>query len=469
MKKINYERLKNIHLVGIGGCGVSAIGKILHQMGYHVSGSDLKENSNTIRLRDLGITIYLRHKKSNLRSADLVVVSSSIPDNNPELLSAKAADIPIIKRAQMLSFILKKHKCAIGIAGTHGKTTTTSMISKILLENSLDPTFLIGGETDYVDGNARLGNLQYAVAEADESDGSFLELEPNIGVVTNVEQDHMEYFRNESNLFQHFVDFAEKIKEKNGLLIMSDHPNCTKIFSKIDLKKITYGFSQKETFSARDFEFKEGVSKFSVLYKEKVLGNVALSVPGEQNISNALAAIAIGLEVGIPFESIASVLQTYLSVKRRFQIIGEVDGVMVVDDYAHHPTEVRATLSAARLNYKEQNRRIIAVFQPHRYSRTFWLAEDFAKSFSQADLVVITDIYSAGEAPIPNVSGKMISDKMEDKKNVIFIPKKEKIAEHLLPVLRSNDMVLTLGAGDIFNVGKELLSRLKIRHETSSK
>lgn len=466
MRKLNLDRIKNIHLMGIGGCGVSAIGKILHEMGYHVTGSDLKENSNTIRLRDMGIKIYLKHKESNLRGADLVVYSSAIAQDNPEFLAAKSLDIPIMRRAQMLAYILKKHKTAIGVSGTHGKTTTTSMIAKILLDNNFDPTFLIGGETDYVDGNARLGNLGYAVAEADESDGSFLELSPQIGIITNIEPDHMEYFKDQKSLFGHFFSFAQKVKEENGTIIMSDHPNCAKVLAGLDVKKITYGFSAEQDLSASGFEFNSGSTKFNVSHKGKKLGEAIIAVPGEQNISNSLAAIAVGLEAGISFKSIVSALQSYLSVKRRFQIIGEVDEIMIVDDYAHHPTEVEVTLHASRLNYP--NRRLVVVFQPHRYTRTLWQADNFAKAFGQADLVVITDIYSAGEPPIPNVSGKTIADKIEDQDRVSYIPKKEQIAEYLLSRLQAKDIVLTMGAGDVYNVGKELFSRLKMKHEKTS-
>lgn len=469
MRKINLDRIKNVHLVGIGGCGVSAIGKILHEMGYQVTGSDLKENSNTIRLRDLGIQVFLKHKESNLRSADLVVVSSAIPKDNPELESARSSGIPIIRRAEMLSFILKKHKIAIGVAGTHGKTTTTSMISKILLENKMDPTFMIGGETDYVDGNARLGNLQYAVAEADESDGSFLDLDPQIGIITNIEADHMEYFRSESNLFNHFKNFAKKIKDKDGYIICSDHPNCKKVLKDIDVRKISYGFSDQEDYCAKDIKFIDGGSRFKVYHKNQELGGVMLSVPGTQNISNAMAGIVLGLKLGLSFEAIASVLQTYLSVRRRFQIIGEIDNILIVDDYAHHPTEIDVTLNAARVCYQNSKKRIIAIFQPHRYSRTYWLSSDFAASFNEADLVIITDVYSAGEKPIPNVSGKLISDKILDRSKVLYVPKKENISELLLPQLKPDDIVLTLGAGDIHTVGKELLARLRMKNEEESK
>ncbi|MFC1496626.1 UDP-N-acetylmuramate--L-alanine ligase [Candidatus Margulisiibacteriota bacterium] len=468
MKNINIERLKNIHLIGIGGCGMSAIGKILHELKNKISGSDIKENSNTIRLRDLGVKIFLKHLPANLRGIDLVVISSAIKDDNQELQAAHEQGIPVIKRAQMLSFILNKQKIGIGVSGTHGKTTTTSMIAKVLLDNNLDPTFLIGGETDYVDGNARLGKGPYAVAEADESDGSFLELEPDVGIVTNVEQDHMEYFKSESNLFTHFTKFVEKLNANKGILITSDHPNCKKLFKDTEIHKITYGFNSDCDFSASDLSYSDGGSKFTVNYKDEVLGEATLAVPGKQNISNSLAAIAMGMEAGINFESIISVLQSYKGVKRRFQLIGEVDDILIIDDYAHHPTEIIATLKAARLSYQNPKRRIIGIFQPHRYTRTFRFAADFARAFGEADITILTDVYSAGEIPIPNVSGKTIYSKVKDKSSTVYIPKKGKIVEYILEHVEANDMVLTMGAGDIYSVGKELLARLKMKHETAT-
>lgn len=462
MQRADIERYKNIYLIGIGGCGVSAIAKILHQMGFKVSGSDIKESSNTMRLKDLGIKVFIEHNPSNLRDANLVVYSSAIAKTNIEYHEAVAKNLPIIKRAEMLSWIMDRFKHRIAVAGTHGKTTTTSMISKILYDGGLDPTYLIGGETDYVDGNARLGKGDYSVAEADESDGSFLELNPSISILTNIEPDHMEYFGTVDNLHKIFFEFVEKT-QKDGLLIAGiDSEASATIAAKTSLKKITYSINSDADFTANKFYFDKNGSSFNVFYKGKKLGEMRLSVPGEQNVSNSLAAIAVGLEAGIPFASIVSILNSFNGAKRRFQFIGEVDGITIVDDYAHHPTEVKATLRAAKLGWGEDHR-IVAIFQPHRYSRTLNLFNQFGEAFVDADLLVLTEIYSAGEAPIQNVDGKLISKEVEKHQDVLYIQRKERIPEILMKTLKSGDMVITMGAGDIHTVGKELLSRLKIK------
>ena len=452
-------------MIGIGGCGVSAIGKILYQLGYKVSGSDLKENSNTMRLKDLGVKIFIGHDAVQIREADLVVYSSAVPKDNVELKEALAKKIPILKRAEMLSYIMNRHKKRIAVAGTHGKTTTTSMIAKILLEAGLDPTFLIGGETDYVDGNARLGQGEYAVAEADESDGSFLELTPNISIVTNIEPDHMEYFGTYENLLKIFEEFIARL-EKDGVLILGiDNPQIRSLLSKISNSRVTYGFSSDADLRALNLSFGGMGTRFDVYYKGKLLGEARLGVPGEQNVQNFLASLAVGIQAGLPFPQVVSILRSFNGAKRRFQIIGEVGGVIVIDDYAHHPTEIKATLRAARMAWDEE-KRLIAVFQPHRYTRTFHLAKQFGEAFPDADLTILTDIYSAGEPPIANVDGKTIAMEVEKYKEVIYIPRKERIAEYLPTILKPGDVVLVMGAGDINTICKEILSRLKIKDET---
>lgn len=463
MQKPAIERLKNIYLIGIGGCGVSAIGKILHLLGFKVSGSDLKESSNTIRLRDMGVKVYFGHQASNVRNADLVVYSSAIDKTNAELAEAISKQIPIMKRAEMLSWIMNRFKYRIAVAGTHGKTTTTSMIAKILYDAKLDPTYLIGAETDFVDGNARLGKGEYAVAEADESDGSFLELNPNITVVTNIEPDHMEYFGTQEKLKSTFEEFIAKT-DCDGLVVIGiDSPISAEIAKSITHRKITYGLNSPEAeIRAKNFDFKSNVTTFEVMRKEKKLGDISIPIPGEQNISNTLAAVAVGLEAGVSFANIASFLHSFTGAKRRFQVLGEVDGIKVIDDYAHHPTEIKATLRAAKLGWGADHR-IVAVFQPHRYTRTLALFNQFGEAFQDADLVILTDIYSAGEPPIKNVNGKLIVNEVEKHQSVVYVPRKERIPEILLKNIKPNDMVLIMGAGDINTVGRELLSRLKIK------
>ena len=465
MTLIDIGRFKKIFLIGIGGCGVSAIGKILHQMGFEVSGSDVKESSNTIRLRDLGIKVFIEHDASHLRDADLVVYSSAVSKDNVEYAEAIAKGIPIIRRAEMLSWIMNRYKARIAVAGTHGKPTTTSMIAKILYDGGLDPAYMIGGETDYVDGNARMGKGVYSVAEADESDGSFLELDPTVTVVTNIEPDHMEYFGTVDNLNNVFEQFVNKT-DKDGLLVIGiDSPETYKISKETSLRTITYGKHPESDVQAENFSFDVNGSVFNVIYKGKNMGEMRLSVPGEQNIVNSLAAIIVGIEAGVPFASIVSILKSFTGAKRRFQIIGEVNGIMVVDDYAHHPTEIKATLKAAKMGWGSE-RRIVSVFQPHRYTRTLNLFSQFGEAFIDSDLVILTDIYSAGETPIPNVDGKLIANEVTKcQKDVLYIPRKEKIAEMLSKNLKRKDMVLIMGAGDINTVAKELLSRLKIKSE----
>jgi UDP-N-acetylmuramate--alanine ligase len=455
---------KNIFLVGIGGCGVSAIGKVLHQMGYKVSGSDLKESGNTIRLKDLGVKVHIPHDANNVRDADFLVYSSAVAKDNPELAEAESRGIPIVRRAEMLSWVMNRFPHRVAVAGTHGKTTTTSMIAKLLFEGGMDPTYLVGGETDSVDGNARLGKGGWAVAEADESDGSFLELNPTISIVTNIEPDHMEYFGSIENLFKVFEEFIEKLTPDGLLVIGIDNPGCQSLLGKINRKRITYGLSPEAEVVASNLAFDGTSTRFDVHYKGKPLGEVRLTIPGEQNVVNSLAALIVGMEAGLSFGNLANVLHSFSGAKRRFQIIGEVGGVTVIDDYAHHPTEIAATLKAARLSWNG-DRRIISVFQPHRFTRTFYLAEQFGTAFNDADLVILTDIYSAGETPIPGVDGKMMVDQVERHKEVLYLPRKERIPEYLLKIVKPNDVVITMGAGDINTVGRELLSRLKLKHE----
>ena len=315
-----------------------------------------------------------------------------------------------------------------------------------------------------MDGKARLGKGGWAVAEADESDGSFLELNPTISIVTNIEPDHMEYFGSVENLFKVFEDFVNKLTPDGLLVIGIDDPGCRSLLGKVNRKKVTYGLSPEAEVVASNLAFDGTSTRFDVHYKGKPLGEVRLTIPGEQNVVNSLAALIVGMEAGLSFGNLANILHSFSGAKRRFQIIGEVGGVTVIDDYAHHPTEIAATLKAARLSWNG-DRRIISVFQPHRYTRTFYLAEQFGTAFNDADLVILTDIYSAGETPIPGVDGKMMVDQVERHKEVLYLPRKERIPEYLLKIVKPNDVVITMGAGDINTVGRELLSRLKLKHE----
>ncbi len=468
MKQFDMSRIKNIHMMGIGGCGVGAIAKILLEMGYKVSGSDVKESANTIRLKEMGAHIFFQHAPSNVREADIVVYSSAINKDNPELAEAHAKQIKCITRAEMLSWILSQSKVPIAIAGTHGKTTTTSMTSLVFDKCGCKPTFLIGGETNDVGGNARLGSGKYAIAEADESDSSFLFLKPKVSVITNIEADHLDHYSGIEKIIETFIEFANLLPKDGKLVICSDNENNNLILKKIDThaKIITYGFGEQAEIRAKNMSFGESSVKFEVLRDGKSLGEVKLNVPGHHNVENSLATIAVGLGEGLDFMSINTSLRCFTGVRRRFQLIGKVSGVLIYDDYGHHPTEILATLKAARQSWASV-KRIICVFQPHRYSRTMHLKEEFGKAFPSADLVITTDIYAAGEAPIAGISGETIFDEVKKNKgdNVLYIPKKQDISNYLIENAREGDLVITMGAGDINVIGKELYSRLREKHK----
>lgn len=460
MPDLEMERIRNIHLVGIGGCGMSGIAKVLHEMGYKVSGSDIREGPNTIRLRDLGVKTYIGHDPQNIRDTDLLVFSSAVTPENSELQEAAAKEIPIIKRAEMLSWIMDQSQTKIAVAGTHGKTTISAMVAKVLDFGRFSPTFFIGCDMDYVEGNARLGAGRFAVAEADESDSSFLFLSPTVEIITNIEDDHMERFGSMTNVLQTFEKFAQRVASDGFILLDANDQNNQALMRKVDRRFITYGLNGGGHFTAKDLQFDQFGSRFSLQRNGEDLGRVALSVPGWQNVLNSLPVFALGFEYGLDFHSIAGALRTFTGARRRFQTVGEFNQVLIVDDYAHHPTEIRATLSAARSGWP--GRRIICIFQPHRYTRTLLLKDRFATAFSDADKIIVTDIYAASEKPIPGISGKTISSGIPDK-DVVYIPRKEKIFDHLMPEIKEGDLILTLGAGDIYTVGKEILTRLRMK------
>mgnify|MGYP001297473076 CR=1 FL=1 len=468
MKQFDISRAKNIHLMGIGGCGVGAIAKILLEMGFKISGSDIKESANTIRLKEMGAHIFFEHAASNVREADIVVYSSAIDKNNPELLEAKARQIKCIPRAEMLSWILAQSKVPIAIAGTHGKTTTTSMMSLVFDKCGLNPTFLIGGETTDVGGNARLGNGKYSIAEADESDASFLFLRPKISVITNIEADHLDHFGDISKIRETFLEFSNLLPRGGSLVVCSDDQENMAMVEKIETQAdvITYGMGEQAIFRARNIVFGESSVKFEVLKKGRLLGDVKLNVPGSHNVLNALATIAVGIDEGLDFMSINTALRCFTGVRRRFQLIGRVSGILIYDDYGHHPTEIAATLKAARQSWSSV-KRIICVFQPHRFSRTMHLREYFGPCFKDADHVVLTDIYSAGEAPISGISGETILDEVLKHKQdgVVYIPKKQDISNYLVDNALPGDLIITMGAGDINTIGKEVYSRLREKHK----
>ncbi len=450
---------KGIHFIGIGGAGMSAIAKVLLEIGYQISGSDLKESRNTLRLSNLGAKISIGHHPSNVEGANMVVVSSAIPPNNCELKYACKNGIPVLRRAEMLAK-LSENKIAIAVSGTHGKTTTTSMISMVLQKNHLDPTFLIGGELNDIGSNAKYGKGDFFIAEADESDGSLLYLKPKIIVLTNIEPDHLDYYRTFDRIQEVFLKFIGSLPEEGYGVVCGDHPNVQRLLERTDRRCITYGLKEENDFCVKDIRLEKFSSSFEVYQANKKLGETSLHIPGIHNIYNAMATIALGMSIGLRFETISDVLGQFKGVQRRYQVVGSYNGVTLIDDYAHLPTEVKVTLETAR----EGNwSRIICLFQPHRFSRTKFLSREFAGVFDDADLVILTDVYGAGEEPIPGVSGKLILEAVlqnNPKSQVAYLPTKSEAKRFLTSIVESGDLVLTMGAGDIWTVGQELLESL---------
>lgn len=460
---------KKIHFIGIGGAGMSGIAKILLQLEARITGSDIKQSDTTRKLQDLGASIYINHAAQNIEGdVELVVYSSAISQDNPEVVEAKKRNLPIIHRAEMLAQIMALQQ-SIAVAGAHGKTTTTAMISLMLEKNNLDPTIVIGGSLKQINGNAKLGKGDYLVAEADESDGSFLKLFPKMAVITNIENDHLDYYRSVSNIINAFVTFIKQIPQDGFAVICLDDKELVKIASEIPGNYVSYAIENKEAdYTVQNISFTGVKSKCDVFYKGQKLGKLELQVPGVHNIANALAAIAIGMQVGLSFEQAAQGLIHFSGVKRRFELIDNVNGVTIVDDYAHHPAELKATLKAAR---NSDFQRVIAVFQPHRYSRTKLLQFEFGESFGDADLIVINEIYGASEKPIPGVSGQLIvnailnSNKNNDE--VMYCKTEDEIVNYLLDEVKQGDLVITMGAGNIWSAGVRLAQELKKQTEVA--
>lgn len=449
---------KKVHFVGIGGYGMSALAKILHKMNYIVTGSDLNESKITKRLGEMGVEIFYYHSPENIKGADLVVYSTAIPESNPEIHAAKENNIILWHRSELLAYLINT-KYGIAVAGTHGKTTTTAMISLILEKAGLDPTAVIGGELTDFDGNAKLGESDYLVAEACESDHSFLRYKPFLAVVTNVEADHLEYYDGSfDKIKETYINFLKNIKDEGIAMLCGDDSSLQEIKKQYSLGCLTYGIKEQSDYMAGDIQLKNRGSVFNVYCKGEKLSEIELGVPGEYNIYNALAAIAVARQLGIDFYKIKDILRNFKGAQRRFQIVGEAEGITIVDDYAHHPTEIKETLKAAK---SSDSKRIIAVFQPHRYSRTYYLFNDFVKSFSHADLVIITPIYSAGEESIEGISSDILVERIreEEDREVILLETRQ-IRDYLYKILQPGDMVITMGAGDIWKVSYELAEKI---------
>jgi UDP-N-acetylmuramate--alanine ligase len=453
-----FKRIRHIHFVGIGGIGMSGIAEVLHNLGYAVSGSDGRESENTRHLLSLGIPVAIGHDPAHLGEADVVVRSSAVAPDNVELVEARRRLTPVIQRAEMLAELMRM-KYGVAVAGSHGKTTTTSMVAAVLARGGLDPTIVIGGRLNALGTNAKLGRGDFLVAEADESDGSFLKLSPTIAVVTTVDAEHLDYYRDLAHIQDTFVEFINKVPFYGLAVLCLDQPNIQNLLPRVEKRYVTYGLRSQADFQARDLVFQGMTSAFTVAWKGEPLGRVQLRVPGVHNVYNALAATAVGLDLDLEFAPIAAALGEFAGVARRFQILGEAGGISVVDDYAHHPAEIQATLNAAKTGFGQN---LIAVFQPHRYTRTQALLAEFFTAFYQADQLFVTEIYPAGERPIPGVRGEQIAlgAREHGHKNVHYVAAKEELPERVLAVARPGDMVLVMGAGDIWRVGEEILHRL---------
>jgi len=454
------EKKMHIHFIGIGGSGMSGLALILLDSGYKVSGSDIASSKITSRLTDKGAIIFKGHNENNVENADLVVISSAIHESNPEIKGAKNRKITMIKRAEMLARIMD-NKYGIAVAGTHGKSTTASMISLLLEKGGFDPTVVVGGELNNFKNNAKLGKGNHIVVEADESDGSFLELNPRMAVVTNIEDDHLDHYGNMENILKDFKKFIDKVPNNGQVILCKDCDNTKGLAKQCRRNYISYGIFTEADLMAKDIELDKLNSKSKIYWHGEKIGELYLKVAGYHNILNALAAIAVARELGINFMEIAKILETFQGVHRRMEIIANLDDkILILDDYAHHPTEIKATLSALKSGW--QDRRIIAVFQPHRYSRTKLLAEKFGKAFFDADCVIINDIYSANELPITGINGETIFKEVNksNHKNVKYLPSKKDILSYLYEIVRPGDIIITMGAGDIWTVGQELAEQL---------
>lgn len=450
---------QHVHFIGIGGYGMSAIARVMLEMGYTVTGSDVASQELTEKLAAKGAKIYIGHTAEHVHGADLVVYSTALPKDNVERLEAQEQGIPVLHRSQMLARLLNE-RTGVAVAGAHGKTTTSSMIALVMEHCGTDPTYIIGGEIMDMGTNAKAGQGKCVVAEADESDGSFLQYHPSLGVVTNIEADHLENYGGDfGKLKEAYVQFLNQIKPDGKAVVCGDDRNVRELLPQVQSKVITYGIESGCDYTAHEIDLGDRCVTFRMNQGDRELGMVELSVPGRHNVYNAMATVIVCLEAGIPFSEIAVALRHFHGAKRRFQVLGEQDGILIIDDYAHHPTEIQATIAAA----KATGKRIIAVFQPQRYTRTFFLLDAFSRAFGEADEVIITDIYSpAGEKAIEGVHSSKLVELIKENSNsgARYLPTKQDVLEDLQNRLKPGDLVLTMGAGDIYKVGYELAKGL---------
>ncbi|OGD21080.1 MAG: UDP-N-acetylmuramate--L-alanine ligase [Candidatus Aminicenantes bacterium RBG_16_63_16] len=454
-----YRKLKHIHMVGIGGTGMNGIAEVLLNLGYQVSGTDLQATEVTERLARLGAEVHKGHAADHVRGADVVVISSAVKDDNVEVQEARRLKIPVIPRAEMLAELMRM-KYGIAVAGAHGKTTTTSMVALVLEHGGFDPTIIVGGRLNTIGSHAKLGEGEFIVAEADESDRSFLYLSPFIAVLTNIDEEHLDQYRDIDEIKKTFVNFANKVPFYCPIILCLDDPNLQSLIPQLERRLITYGFSTQADVSARIQGFAEFRSSSTLFHKGRELGALELQVPGSHNIANAMAAVAVGLDLDIPPRIILEALGAYTGTGRRFELKKVVNNIMVVEDYGHHPTEIRATLDAARHGW---SRRLVVVFQPHRYTRLSKLMKTFATAFNQADVLVTTEVYPAGEAPIPGVTGRALFSEIQQfgHKSVHFEPDLKKIPALIAKIAGPNDLIIIQGAGNINRIVPEIIAALE--------
>lgn len=452
------SRPAKIHFVGIGGIGMSGIAEVLLNLGYGVSGSDLRASETTRRLASLGGTIQIGHAAEHVTDVDVVVTSSAVRRDNPEVLEARARKIPVIPRAEMLAELMRL-KYGVAIAGSHGKTTTTSMAAHLLAQAGLDPTAVVGGKVNAFGSNAKLGQGEYMVVEADESDGSFLRIPPTIAVVTNVDPEHLDHWKTPAALRQGFLDFVNRVPFYGMAIICIDHPTVQSLIPELEKRFVTYGEAPQADYRATRIDVRAHRVAFDAFRRDEPLGRFEVGMVGRHNALNALAVVAIGDEMGIPLDTIQRSLASFNGVQRRFTVRGEARGVTVVDDYGHHPAEVRAVLRGAREAF---GRRVVCLFQPHRYSRTRDLFSDFTTAFNDADVLMLCEVYPAGEDPIAGATGECLAEAIRScgHRDVTFVPDRRLLAQAARQRIREGDLVITLGAGDITAVGPELLEAL---------
>ncbi len=454
-----YRKKYHIYFVGIGGIGMSGIAELLLNLGYKVSGSDLKTSDTTERLKNHGAVIYEGHSAEQIKGADVLVTSSAINPFNPEVIAAGKTSTPVIPRAEMLAELMRL-KYSIAVAGAHGKTSTTSIISAVLEKGGLDPTVVIGGKLISTGTNTLLGKGDYIVAEADESDGSFLKFAPTIAVVTNIDREHLDFYKDLDDIKNTFLHFIDRIPFYGQTILCLDNEAIQDLIPKIKKRYTTYGMNTQADFQARNVVFNGPRCTFTVYHHRKKLGEITLNLPGIHNVNNSLAGIAVGLELNIPFHIIKKALETLDGVQRRLEIKGEVNGITVMDDYGHHPTEIKTTLSAVKESWP--GRRIVAVFQPHRYTRTKALFDDFTRSFYHSDALVVLPIYAAGEDAIEGVDSGLLFESIRARghKSIAFFEDKKETISYLKNLLEKGDILLTLGAGDVWKVGEDVLAEL---------